>query len=650
MIINGDYKFIDFDKLRGQFIEVFSEYYGEKYRDIITKTINDIEYHPYHTMDFVCDYYNEYMFTHSDELSSIFFEIIGVERTPELDKLIMPKSADMQPEIFLAVSGGEDIANDHTLTPEGKEYVANLRQSIKEAFNFQGNDQEVYQKIIGLYNAYIQAESITDQNNICEVSRDINQLLINSNSALIQYLREAKDYGYDVSFDDIAYVTKENFNPNFVQYLRCKDVLFGDELNTPGLISNFTSKSNKILKTGKDYQKIEIITERLKYIASLKIPFLYITPEMLYEPSDDPAWRDKVLAEYEYQKKMEYDFNYIDYFGYDDNQLKKNFKKGQFFPEELADRLEDIRDRCCNELVYDCKFYEKRYPYPINASFEYFTIFDYKNRNIDEPYSAIYFKEDHLFKDEDLLRIMIHEVNHAISHNFSLTDDKYVTSKIGLNYKVRERDGEKIVFDGPDPLYYNDIVQLSEENENERQAKELLEIYKSKYPVDLGFAEDTIYKFTPEKFNCGYEAYNFLIEDFYNRYHDQLKRHKVDPAYNIYFDHNLPLNAFENIMCHLTDKFNRTFRKSKYARNGILDFYKVEKLSKVINEFNSDIIPDLLRNKLLIDEEIDYDNLDSETYIKILRLLAKKDKIMSKIFRDERKFSRITDSDELSID
>ena len=141
-----------------------------------------------------------------------------------------------------------------------------------------------------------------------------------------------------------------------------------------------------------------------------------------------------------------------------------------------------------------------------------------------------------------------------------------------------------------------------------------------------------------------------MIEDFYNRYHDQLKRHKVDPAYNIYFDHNLPLNSFENIMCHLTDKFNRTFRKSKYARNGILDFYKVEKLSKVINEFNSDIIPDLLRNKLLINEEIDYDNLDSETYIKILRLLAKKDKIMSKILRDERKFSRINDSSELSID
>ena len=43
MIINGNYKYIDFEGLKPKFIDAFTKYYGEEYREVITDRINSID-------------------------------------------------------------------------------------------------------------------------------------------------------------------------------------------------------------------------------------------------------------------------------------------------------------------------------------------------------------------------------------------------------------------------------------------------------------------------------------------------------------------------------------------------------------------------------------------------------------------------------
>lgn len=637
MIINGNYKFIDIESLKPRLIEAFTRYYGEEYRSVISYRINGIDYCPYHTIEYVTDYYNQYInVTHREDLANIFFELIGRERTPELESLILPNNYDENPEIYMAVCGGYDVCSCSALTREGIEYIYKARENIRDAFGLEGDDYEVYKQIKDMYNKYIMAEKEVGKRFPCDVVDDVELFSHNSVEALKEYLRKAKDLGYDVSFDDIASVTKEDFTPNDVPLLHCRQLLFGDELMEKGTIASFTSENNQILENGSTYDKVEIIIERLKYLSAFHTPFKYIEYDELYEPTDKDDFIDRLFKEYEYQKKMPTEVGYVDYFNFNLEEVKENYKKGQFFPTDMADKLEDFRYEAMQEIVTDCKFYEKREPYPINMDFEYFTIYDYKDRNIYEPFSAIYINEDYTLNEEDLIRILLHEVNHAVGHGvpFSLNDKKSTfNSKAGLNNIVKYFDDQlKVSFDYPSPIYLSSAMQRIEENINERQTVEIQEIFMED-DISLGFDEDTIYKGKKDDYACAYNRYDFLLDDFYEIFYDAIRENKINTSYQFYFKHDLNTSKSEKIISHIKNKFNRLGSKS-YSEEGVVDFYKVERLANVIEEFYQKVVPWCEMKSRELGRKLQEEDLDENIKLEIEKLKNKKDKIIKEMLKD----------------
>ena len=638
MIINGNYKFIDFESLKPKFINAFTKYYGEIYRKDITDRINKIKYFPYHSISFVSDYYNQFInVLHREELCGIFFESIGVDRTPELEDLIMTKNYDENPEIFMAVCGGYDVENCMALTREGREYIVELRNQIREAFDIPGDDYEVYIEIEKLYKKYVQAEREVGMRHKCDVVEDVEQFTKNSIEAMREYLRQAKDIGYDVTFDDIAIVTKDNYTPNDSYALRSRHLLFGDELMEKGTIAAFTSENNEKLKNGSEYEKTNIIMDRIKYLDAFHTKFKYIDQDELYEPTDDDTFKDRLYQEYEYQKTMPVEVQYVDYFNYNLEQIKKNYKKGQFFPTEMADKLEELRYNAIQEIVTDCKFYNNREPYPVDFDLDFFTIYDYKDRKMYEPFSDIYMNEDNNLSEEALLKILIHEVNHAVGHGVPQiinTKNSTFTNKSGINHIVRKKDdSDKLHFDYPSPLYFCPVMQRIEENLNERQTEEILDILLAYHDIEFGYEKDKVNSNPKDDYSCGYTTYNFLTDEFYEIFHDAIKDNKVDSTFKFYFQHDLVTSKSAKIIAHIKNKLNR-LGNPEYSNEGVVDFYKVEKLAKLCDEFFNNVYPIIDEKFKETGRQVKMEDLDDKMKVFIMKLVDRKDKIIEEMQKD----------------
>lgn len=640
MIINGNYKFIDIDSLKPRLIETFTRYYGEEFRDEITDKINKMEYKPYHTIDYVCDYYNQYInVTHREDLANIFFELISRERTPELESVIMPITYDNNPEIYFAVCGGYDLSNYITLTDQGVDFIYNLREKIKNAFGFEGNDYEVFEQINELYKKYIEAEKEVGRRFPCDVVKDVEKFSQNSIDCMREFLKNVKDIGYDVAFEDIALVTKDTYTPNDAPLLRASKLLFGNEIMEKGTIASFTSENNNLLKTGTISDKVDIITDRLRYLSAFNVKFKYIDKEELYEPTDSDTFVDRLFNEYEYQKGMPDELTHIDYFNYDLEAIKKNFKKGEFFPTELADKIEEYRYMAVQDIVTDCKFYEHREPYPADFQMEYFTIYDYINRNIYKPFSAVYINEDYTLNTEDFLLILLHEINHVMGHGlpFSIDEKNSIfTSKEGLNHIVKYKDEkDRVSFEHPSPIYLDSTIQKLEENVNERQGKEMLEILLEE-DIDLGFEEDTIYKGEKDDYSCAYTRYDFLIDDFYEMFYDAIRQNKINSSYQFYFKHDLATTKVDKIISHIKNKINRITSHS-YSEEGVVDFYKVERLAKLIDEFYEKVSPLCEMKARELGRKLTEEDLDDNIIAEIKKLEVKRDKILKEMITDIRR-------------
>lgn len=73
MIKDGNYSWLDFEGFKPKLAEVFTEYYGKENSNTIDSRVNSIQYVPYHTFEYVNEYYKRYIMRYRDEILENFF-------------------------------------------------------------------------------------------------------------------------------------------------------------------------------------------------------------------------------------------------------------------------------------------------------------------------------------------------------------------------------------------------------------------------------------------------------------------------------------------------------------------------------------------------------------------------------------------------
>jgi len=87
-IINGNYSFIDLNAIKGNIIDTLSVYYGEEYRETISSRLDRVLFVPFHSMPYINEYYNNYIYQFEDEIIDTTLTKLGLESTPELREIL----------------------------------------------------------------------------------------------------------------------------------------------------------------------------------------------------------------------------------------------------------------------------------------------------------------------------------------------------------------------------------------------------------------------------------------------------------------------------------------------------------------------------------------------------------------------------------
>ena len=170
-IIDGNYKYFNFDSIKENLLNVFSIYYGEKYRPFIESKFNKCGIDFFHTFDYVRKHYEEIIIKYENEIMENFYRKSNLDRTPSIDEwlkftTINNKLSDNRlKELFATYVCGRYYEHD--------EYDESLKQEFIKDFNYENLDnEEFYSQLIKLKDLYKDSVQEIYKNNPCDVFKD----------------------------------------------------------------------------------------------------------------------------------------------------------------------------------------------------------------------------------------------------------------------------------------------------------------------------------------------------------------------------------------------------------------------------------------------------------------------------------------------
>ncbi|MBE5757908.1 MAG: hypothetical protein E7345_03140 [Clostridiales bacterium] len=623
MIVNGNYEFFNFHKHKDKFIEAFVQFYGEEYREIITYRINEINYHPFHSEEYVSYKYQEYLKTFKDEINKRLLEKYGLPKNGVRENIIL---SDKYKDMWICLLGGQ-FFESVDINEEEKQKIRDVRKLITDEFNLSTESETSnFLDILKFRKNYVDIVRDIEKEYSCEVFRDIDYYDKYYPFVIKFVERKSKEAGY---LGEI--INSDTINP--IEKMSEK-ILFGGDITVPGLISAFTTHSNEIVdyREDKNADRLFIICQRLEYLSLIGVELKYIDKDYIYDISTEEDV-DRILKEYEYQV---YNYNIPEKFDYSKNfkNYKKNYKYGEFIPTKLADEIENIR---INELAeFYCKprfsgslrkdewFKKIKDDEKNGITLEFFSNTFFRNNKIYDLRRNIFINEDPNYSMEDFIRNLIHEINHCVSFQFKENIEE-VRIREGLDECYFKINNNLNV--GRYCEYTNDALCLAEETVNELQASEIYDIFISLFP-DFIIPN---YEDNDNKSYCNYTNYNFILEDFYNLYKDDILRAKVDIDYNLYRSHDLTCGMVSSYINYFKHKI-----KNKIKPDGVIDFFKFCELANLTIEFKQEVCPyldELFTPDLLSDEKF-LNSIPADVLDKIFDIIRRKSKIMEQLIRE----------------
>lgn len=637
MIREGNYSWFDFDKeFKPRFAEVCTEYYGAENENTIGSRINSIQYVPYHTFEYVNEYYKRYIMQYREEILANFFAVTKMKRNPTRDEVLIPEGAEslddsdiltlVDPSIFYMQEGG--------ITKETLEKLEKMKKRACGQFGIHLTDPKADEKLVKIRNLLIGAIKQTEREHPCDVFDDMQNIDNNYNRAYRELLLYAQKLGFEFSIEDSRII---NESPNLTldkDRLDSDGIFFRFDISMPGVMDAYTSIAEEILnKKGKDKDdtKYLIYFKRLEYMRICGIPFGTMN-------IDDFTVINPAILSDETKKALETEYNY----------QMENCEDLPFIPTEIADKLEIKRKGLVDMLFDNCKFDENLrptkpfgYDHSSESTTQFFMLPENKRGKVNRIGRYIYFCEDENITPESRLSNKIHEANHALSNHLLVKNYRQGEERTGLEVQSVDIFGNDIVA----TTGYDPFIRAIMENSNEKQAKELLELFLKKFGNILPTSDIQI---PQHEFVALYRYSDFLTQEFYSIFGTAIKRFNVDPEYDIYFRKEVTDSLLGRIKGYITRKIDRKFRPDEYAgETGVLDYEKVRQLGALISDWEQNYVMQGLVEGVTPEDLVKgvrLENLEPAIIKKIFAFRKQKDMIMEGMIDDLTRYTQYRDS------
>jgi len=598
MIKNGNYYFFDFDKHKDKFMDVFTEFYEDRNAEEVKKRMDTIVYIPYLEPEVIYDYYDQLMNEHKSELVKEFIHLMGIEKANKKLTRLLWDDQEFYSPLVQCIAEGNNLEVMPIENENWRDEQLQTRQEAYEVFGIEGDDAVKFTKLQDIVRTFNIAMRNIEEKYPCDVFRDMKKYQQNKVAALQMYLIKMSKLAYPFTEKDLEIINKPDFDFVDANNLDCNNILFQRNVGNPGFYTYFTSEMDEILNKSKNPSDIEkVLMGRLKYWA-INLDgcdeFEFVSYNELFggvKPRDIDDFIERMQQEL--------------------------YNLSQKYPEyaptaKSIDNIETIRKLYADGLYSGCKFakninreYQDTVHNPFSAS--WCTYLDYENNDYNKPLNFICFNESGEMDPVRLLANLIHEVNHALSHGEAVMhkSKKAATTRLGIltNVKKATKDGK---LDINYKKFDNGILML-EENVNERLSQELLDIFLSKY--ECPFEEsDKVYR-DQTQMECLYNYWDFLTEEFYQRFKDCIKEHRINPNYDMYFDFDKQeATKTDTIINTIKSKYLRFAYPDSFSTYGVLDYRKVEKLGKIIALFQDSVVPELTSRDVGIADFLDPQN------------------------------------------
>lgn len=618
MIVNGNYQYFDFAENKPKLIEAFVSYYGEEFRERITYIINNINYHGYHSEEFVSLKYFELLKSHKTELTDIILKKYNLPHNGIRENIFL--NQDDYPDFWKCLMGGQFV-DTLDISDEEKEKIHNTRKLITEQFYLSNeNPADNFLEILKFRKIYVDAVREIEKKYQYDVFQDIDLFDKQFTIAVDNFKSKAKEIGYigDLSFFD-------TINPN---ENKMEEILFSGDLRVPGLVEAFTTNISDLIENTeeKNVDRLFYICKRLEYLSLIGVKFKYLDPVNLYNIESNESV-DYILKEYEYQKSnmsisLKYKYPNI-------KNFDKLYSQGQFIPTEIADKLEEARNTEIAKLYNCCKFGENisidNWIKKLNGDspFDFFASSSFGNNKLYNVERDVYMCEDPIYLQRDFILNLIHEINHELSFGYKADIDSLYVRE-GADESTFDLKGSDV---SKECTYNNDALIGVEEVWNELQAEKIAEIFFSQNP-DYQIPN---YGDGCQVMCCNYNNFYFLLKDLFDLYEEDIKRAKLDINYNFYKRHGLTTTKLQTYYEYYKSKII-----NKFKNTGVVDFYKVLELAYLCKYFEVEIMPkiDGMFSEELLDDEEFLKTISKETKDKILQLIESKKKIMRRIIKE----------------
>lgn len=621
-----------------------------------------------------------------------------IERNETLDNLMFDTNEDIyNSDVFYACEVGPNIFDDDSFTDEARKEIMDAREKIASTFDLNLNKNDFYKKLLDIRRIFNESVREIENENTCDVFKDYQTIEKNTLKNFKDYLYECKKQGYKLTSSDEEKLNDKNFVFEDLYQLDCFGTLFSSGLIDGGLSKYFLTTACEDLESKKtdSLLKLKIISKRLQYLTYFKDTELkYLTKDKLIdivikiqkslgeistvdteesesdENSEDNqdldtnsnlSTKDKIskfiynlknsknpVISFEEKMLLIKEYNYqkshcpenFDGFSISHDELKKSWEKGEFCPRNMADIFnltrEEYLKKIENNTLYQKNADENKDYYEEDDISDYYTLRQFKNNDLFKPLNRVFVCEEYYPNLDSYLGILIHELNHIIATDVPYeVNSKDIKLRCGILLDAREKQKYNIIGEIISDSYTENVAEYI----NERQTQEIKDIfYDIMKERSIVLPNDNVLNPENYVFNCSYDYYGFLLEDFYECFNQIFKISCVNNYYDMFFKYNLPVNKFQELLDKPLNTFNRVFNRTNYFDGtGLLDVHKVQKLNALVDDFKNiqkflpvDCTPDDLFNPDIWDAL----KIKKDIQEKLLTLLYKKEKIMAELIKD----------------
>ncbi len=567
-IIDGNYRFLNLNSIKDNLLEAFCIYFGEEYRkELETRIKEKLIYVPFHSPEYVNDYYLKYSKQYEEEVITRTIASLGLKDSEDVRNLFRGTDICNSPIAECLYYGGDAVAAQRKKIDEDVQLP--ITDTLGISTGYLGKSREALKRV---YKEFLKQQRIVEQSADREIFKDMNLVEDLTIKATLNLVQKAVYSGLPVSQRDRDILTSKRVTSLDLVDMDSYGSLFTDNANYPGNISYFTSERDFEFYNGRNLPII--YQHRLRYLVGMGAKLKYLTEDELFSntiPKESDSFAlGRLVREYEYQLEH----------------------SPELFPStETANQIENFRKVISKNLYSETLINRglSRIGNYIGGGDRFFSTHRFKNKKFNSLRGYLAIDFDPKFHDRDFLSIIIHELLHQLSYfNFTPMHNDLYRQNRGLAVQDIAIVNNEVVEYGEDSA----LSQL-EEYCTERQAQEILEIYESMYWTPKIPDSDIDVGLKKKSFRCLYDDYAFILKDFYGFFSPEIRKSKID-ACNLYYNYEGVYEQGEkgdsissrSIIDTIRQNLATRFKKDT-GNGGFLDYRLVSELAQIVVDFNT---------------------------------------------------------------